>query len=98
MRRPDIEEFKRLAGHPAACDWETPRLDVAHLCDYILHLEAQNASMRRTFGSDPIFNEKAAEIGNLTAIIREILAVMDNEERTPEEMLLLERASDAVNK
>lgn len=33
----------------------------------------------------------------LRAIIREILAVMDNEERTPEEMLLLERASNFVN-
>ena len=30
------------------------------------------------------------------AIIREIIAVMDNEERTPEEMLLLESASDAI--
>lgn len=38
------------------------------------------------------------KVENLRAILREIIAVMDNEERTPEEMLLLERASDAVNK
>ena len=31
------------------------------------------------------------------AIIREIIAVMDNEERTPEEMLLLERANNIVS-
>lgn len=38
------------------------------------------------------------ERDKLRAIICEILAVMDNEERTPEEMLLLERASNIVNK
>lgn len=39
-----------------------------------------------------------AKIESLTEIIREILAVMDNGERTPEEMLLMERASNTVNK
>ena len=39
-----------------------------------------------------------AERDELRAIIHEIIAVMDNEERTPEEMLLLERATEAVNK
>ena len=37
------------------------------------------------------------KVESLRAILREILAVMDNEERTPEEMLLLERASSIVN-
>lgn len=37
------------------------------------------------------------ERDRLRAIMREIIAVMDNEERTPEETLLLERANDAVS-
>lgn len=68
VKRPAVEEFKRLASLPASA-WGMADSDVVHLCDYILHLEAQNASMRRTFGSDPIFNEKQAEIGRLRAKI-----------------------------
>lgn len=71
MRRPEVEEFKRLTSKPMHA-WGMADLDVVHLCDYILHLEAQNASMRRTFGSDPIFNEKEAEIGKLKARIAEL--------------------------
>lgn len=41
--------------------------------------------------------QSAAREGALAALVREILAVMDNEDRTPEEMLLLERASQMVN-
>ena len=43
--------------------WST----MAEAADEIEHLRAQNASMRRTYGSDPIFNEKQAEIGRLGA-------------------------------
>lgn len=45
--------------------------------------------------SDQYISERK-KVGALRAIIREILAVMDNEERTPEEMLLLERASASI--
>lgn len=38
------------------------------------------------------------EVEITRAVVREILAVMDNEERTPEEMLLLERANNIVNR
>ena len=36
------------------------------------------------------------ERDELRALVREILAVMDNAERTPEEMLLMERANNIV--
>lgn len=38
------------------------------------------------------------KVEELRAMIREILAVMDNGERTPEEMLLLERAQNLISK
>ncbi len=38
------------------------------------------------------------ERDELRAIVRDIIAVMDNEYRTPEEMLLLERANNLISK
>lgn len=80
MKRPEVEEFKRLTSHPAHA-WGMADLDVVHLCDWILHLEAQNASMRRTYGSDPLFREKDAKIGVLRAALQGLVdALAANDE------------------
>lgn len=39
MKRPTVEEFKRLTSQPASA-WGMADSDVVELCDYILHLEA----------------------------------------------------------
>ena len=82
MRRPEVEEFRRLASQPAHA-WGMADLDVVHLCDYILHIEAQNVSMRRTFGSDPLFREKDAAI----AIERSLRLGAEQSEKVLGEML-----------
>lgn len=40
MKRPAVEEFKRLTSKPAS-QWGMADSDVIELCDYILHLEAE---------------------------------------------------------
>lgn len=39
MKRPEVEEFKRLTDFPAST-WGMADSDVVELCDYILQLEA----------------------------------------------------------
>jgi hypothetical protein len=42
MKRPAVEEFKRLTTQPASA-WGMADSDVGELCDYILHLETAAA-------------------------------------------------------
>ena len=76
-----------IAEMQAAGIWQDTGSEVP---DYV---DARNVAYRRRTES----NLARAYIG-LHDIVREIIAVMDNEQRTPEEMLLLERANDVVNK
>lgn len=45
MKRPAIEEFKRLCS-PNNPSWGMADADVIDLCDYIVHLESQHAALR----------------------------------------------------
>lgn len=46
MKRPAVEEFKRLTSLPTSV-WGMADSDVVDLCDWILHLEAENARFRQ---------------------------------------------------
>jgi len=47
MKRPEVEEFKRLTSVPASA-WGMADSDVVELCDYILYLEAQHIKLDRS--------------------------------------------------